>query len=308
LAFFQQLRQLFAGAPTPVQDLSFGLIDALGIKLLLQQKQWNQLETIAGGLAPDDFTRLLDGLCLTAEHSALLASYQQSGNSELRHLLAGVHATWLAWQARSGAYGRELSQQQLEGFATFLGEACEQLNRPFALPLFQAEAAARMVRVAMGLGEPAMAQEAFEHCLAANPTHLQGHLFYFNFCTPKWYGSEDALEDFVDHAPTAALRKLLQSMYLVELYSEVSDSADIVKQKFRNDNASRIASLLSWQPLPATSLYTIYLANYLACLHHALGQFDQRNAFLNELGPAITAYPWLYLGFDWRAVQQLAKE
>jgi hypothetical protein len=308
LAFFQQLRQLFAGAPIPVQDLSFGLLDALGIKLLLQQKQWSQFEAIAAGLAPDDFTRLLDGLCLTAEHSALLASYQQAGNSELRHLVAGVHATWLAWQARSGAYGRELSQQQIEGFAAFLSEARQQLNRPFARPLFQAEAAARMVRVAMGLGEPEMAQEAFAHCLAANPTHLQGHLFYFNFRTPKWYGSEDALEDFVDQAPTAELRKLLQSMYLVELYSEVSDSADIVKQKFRNDNAPRITSLLPLQPPPATSLYTVYLANYLACLHHILGQFDRRNAFLSKLGPAITAYPWLYFGFDWQAVQKLAKE
>jgi hypothetical protein len=308
LAFFQQLRQLFAGAPIPVQDLSFGLIDILGIKLLLQQKQWNQFETIAAGLASDDFTRLLDGLCLTAEYSALLASYQQSGNSELRHLLAGVHATWLAWQARSGAYGRELSQQQIAGFAAFLSQADEQLSRPFTPPLFQAEAAARMVRVAMGLGEPEMAQEAFEHCLAANPTHLQGHLFYFNFRTPKWYGSEDALEEFVDHTPAPELRKLLQSMYLVELYNEVSDSADIVKQKFRNDNAPRIASLLPLQPRPATSLYNIYLANYLACLHHILGQFNQRNAFLNELGPAITAYPWLYFGFDWRAVQKLNKE
>jgi hypothetical protein len=306
LAFFQQLRQLFAGSPTPVQDLSFGLIDALGIKPLLQQKQWGKFESVAEGLAPDDFTRLLDGLCLTAEHSALLASYQQAGKSELRYLLAGVHATWQAWQARSGAYGRELSQQQVEGFASFLTTAYAQLNRPFAPLLFRAEAAARMVRVAMGLGEPEMAQKAFEDCLAANPRHLQGHLFYFNFRTPKWYGSEDALADFVDQAPAPELRKLLQSMYLVELYSEISDSANSVKQKFRNDNTHRMDSLLPLQPLPATSLYNIYLANYLACLHHVLGQFDRRNAFLNELGPAITAYPWLYFGFDWRAVQKLA--
>lgn len=288
--------------------MSFGLIDALGVKLLLQQKQWNQVEAVALALGTDNFTRLLDGLCLTAEYSTLLASYAQSGDSELRHLLAGVHATYLAWQARSGAYGRELSQRQIAGFAAFLNKAYEHLNRPFTTALLRAEAAARLVRVAMGLSEPELAQESFAYCLETTPTHLQGHLFYFNVRTPKWFGSEDALEDFVDQAPTSELRNLLQAMYLLELYQEVSDSSTIVKQKFRNDNGRRIAQVTALQPLPATSLYNIYLANYLAGLHHVLEQYDRRNMFLKELGPAITYYPWMYFGLDWQAVQKLASK
>ena len=185
MAFFQQLRQLFTSPTTSVQDLSFGLIDTLNVKALLQQKQWEQFEAEALALTTDNFTRLLDGLCLTATYSSLLAGYQQSGSSELQHLVAGTHATFLAWQARSAAYGRELSQQQKEGFATFLNEAYEHLNRPFTTSLLRAEAAARLVRVAMGLSEPELAQESFAYCLETEPTHLQGHLFYFNVRTPK---------------------------------------------------------------------------------------------------------------------------
>lgn len=308
MAFFQQLRQLFTSPTESVQDLSFGLIDALNIKLLLQQKQWSQFESVALAFPTDDFTRLLDGLCLTPAYSTLLAAYTKSGNSELRHLVAGTYATFLAWQARSAVYGRELSQQQIEGFAAFLQEAYEHLNRPFTPALLRAEASARLVRVAMGLSEPELAKEAFAYSLEANPTHLQAHLFYFNVCTPKWFGSEDTLEDFIEQAPTTELRELLQAMYLMELYQEISDSSAIVKQKFRNDNNRRLDYLMALGPRPATSLYTIYLDNYLAGLHHAMGQFDQRNLFLNELDAAITNYPWMYFGLYWQDVQKIAKK
>ncbi|MGI4736662.1 MAG: hypothetical protein ACRYG7_15930 [Janthinobacterium lividum] len=304
---FQQLRQLLTSPTAPVQDLSFGLVDTLNIKPLLQQKQWSQFESIANALPADDFTRLLDGLCLTPTYGTLLANYKQSGSSELRYLISGTHATFLAWQARSAVYGRELSQQQIEGFAAFLQEAYEHFNRPFTTALLRAEAAARLVRVAMGLSEPELAQEAFAHCLETNPTHLQAHLFYFNVCTPKWFGSEDTLEDFVDQAPTAGLRELLQAMYLIELYQEISDSSAIVKQKFRNDNGRRLDYTLALHPRPATSLYNIYLDNYLAGLHHALSQFDQRNIFLKELGLATTNYPWMYFGLYWQDVQKIIK-
>jgi hypothetical protein len=308
LAFFQQLRQLFITSNEPAQDLSFGLIDTLNVKILLQQKQWAQFESVALALPTDDFTRLLDGLCLTPAYATLLTTYRKSGDSELRHLVAGTHATFLAWQARSAVYGRELTQQQIEGFTAFLQEAYGHLNRPFTPALLRAEAAARLVRVAMGLSEPELAKESFAYSLETNPAHLQAHLFYFNVCTPKWFGSEDALEDFVDQAPTTELRELLQAMYLVELYQEISDSSAIMKQKFRNENKRRLDYITALRPRPATSLYAIYLSNYLAGLHHALGQVSQRNEFLHELGTATTNYPWMYFGLYWKDVQKIAKQ
>jgi hypothetical protein len=82
LAFFQSLRALFTGSgPAAVtNDLSFGLIDALAVKPMLEQKQWQAFEKVAIELASDELTRLLDGLCLSDYYAPLLERYQKKWN------------------------------------------------------------------------------------------------------------------------------------------------------------------------------------------------------------------------------------
>lgn len=274
---------------------------------MLRQQQWNQLEAVAAKLLPDDLTRLLDGLCLTDAHSQDLAKYIKSGDSDFRRLVAGVHATYVAWQIRGGAYAQYVAKQQLDGFSKQLNTAHQYLTTPFSSTTYQAEAAARTVRAAMGLSEPELAQEAFTRCLTLAPTHLQAHLFYFNFLTPKWFGSEEALEEFVEAGSTPALSQLLEAMYLTELFSIHDDSSAAVQQQFRNYHAQRLTQLVTRShSLTDGSLYAVYFNNYLACLNHLLGQLDARNSFLQVLGRHITPYPWAYFGLDWAAVQKLA--
>lgn len=272
---------------------------------MLEQKQWLAFELLATELAPDELTRLLDGLCLSDYYAPLLAQYQKSGNSEMRRLVAAVHATFRAWEARSGAYARELSAQQIDGFSHYLSQAHAQLVLPFAAPDLQAQAAARLVRVAMGLSDPELAQAAYAQCVALQPAHLLAHLFCFNVLTPKWFGDEDVLEDFVDATSDPALHKLMQAMYLVELQFVVDDSAAIDKEDFKNRNQRSITELLVEKPLTDDSLYAIYFNNYLACLNHNLGQVAIRNQFLQALANRITTYPWAYFGLAPQAVQKL---
>jgi hypothetical protein len=308
LTFLQSLRSLFkgTGSAAPSADLSFGLIDKLGIKPLLEQRQWLAFEKLATDLPPDELTRLLDGLCLSEHHAALLVYYQQSGDSEMRRLVAAVYATFRAWEARSGAYARELSQQQVDGFTHYLTQAHAHLAPPFAEPALQAQASARLVRVAMGLSEPELAQVAYAQCVALQPSHLLAHLFYFNVLTPKWFGDEEVLEDFVTIGSGAALRDLLQAMYLVELQFIVDDSTALAKADFKNANQCRIAELLAKKPLAEDSLYAIYFNNYLACLSHNLGELAQRDHFLQALAGRVTAYPWAYFGLAPQVVRKLS--
>jgi hypothetical protein len=273
---------------------------------MLEQEQWQAFEKMATELAPDELTRLLDGLCLSDYYAPLLEQYQKSGTSELRRLVAAVHATFRAWEARSGAYARELSQQQIDGFSHYLGQAYAQLVQPFAAPGLQAQAAARLVRVAMGLNEPDLAQTAYEQCVAMQPTNLLAHIFYFNVLTPKWFGDEDALEDFVDAASDPNLRDLLQAMYLVELQYIVDESTAIVKQEMQNNNQRRITDWLAKKPRTDDSLPSIYFNNYLACLSENLGQTAIRNQFLQTLENRITIYPWAYFGLVPQAVRKLS--
>jgi hypothetical protein len=308
LAFFQSLRSLFTGSTSqaPANDWSFGLIEAQSIKPMLEQKQWQAFEKVAAELAADDLTRLLDGLCLSDYYVPLLEQYQKSGTSELRRLVAAVHDTFRAWEARSGAYARELSRQQIDGFSHFLGLAQAQLVQPFTTPSLQAQAGARLVRVAMGLGDPDLARVAYEQCVAIEPTHVLAHIFYFNVLTPKWFGDEDMLEDFADTVAGPALRNLVQAMYLVELQSIVDDSTAIAKENFKNQNQRLINELLAKQPLFDDSLYAVYFNNYLACLSHNLGQVASRNQFLQALNGRVTTYPWAYFGLAPQAVRKFA--
>jgi len=283
------------------------LLTTLGIEAVLHQQNWEQLEAVAAGLSPDDLTRLLDGLCLTDAHAQALASYQQAGKSDLRYLVAGVHATHVAWQIRGGAYAKYLGKQQIEGFQKYLDEAQQHLAQVSGPDTYRAEAAARTVRVEMGLSEPEQAQQAFWRCQKVVPDHLQAHLFYFNLLTPKWFGSEEALEDLVADAPTPAMHQLLEAMYLVELFQIHADSSAAVQQQFRGHSAQRMTQLLTQsRPLTDNSLYAIYFNNYLACLHHLVKQTVRRDDFLRVLGRAITLYPWAYFGLEPAAVSKLA--
>lgn len=306
MGIFQQLRQLFTKPVSSVPDKSFGLFERLGIGSMLTQRQWLQLEAVAAQLSPDDLTGLLDGLCLTDAHASALASYQQAGKSDLRRLIAGVHATHVAWQIRGGAYAKYLGEAQVAGFQQHLAEAYEQLTTPFTSPTYQAEAAARTVRVAMGLSEPEVAQQAFERSVALVPGQLQAHLFYFNVLTPKWFGDEEKLERFVDAEAAPAHRPLLQAMYAVELFFQVADSTELVQQQTRNELAPRLKALERAAPLTDDSLYAVYFNNYMACLQHLVGQVQARTVYLRVLGSRITPYPWAYFGLNEADVQQLA--
>jgi len=99
LHFFRKLLSAIKDEP----DLSFGLLAQLSTEPLLNQEQWAQVEDAALALNGNDFTRFLDGLCLTHRYTTALKQYLAAGNSELRKLVQGVHHTFLAWESRGDA-------------------------------------------------------------------------------------------------------------------------------------------------------------------------------------------------------------
>ena len=254
---------------------------------------------------------MVDGLCLMPQHAQLLAQYQASGNSDLRHLMAGAYNTFLAWEARSSAAAKHVTESQANGFAHYLSLAQQHLDRAFATATLQAEAHARLIRVLMGQSEPAEAQESFFACCELVPDHLLGHMNYFKLAAPRWFGKAEVLADFADDAPTPALRQLLQANFLVERYSDFdSDMAESgnrqpAKTQLWQEYRSRIEELLPMlQPLGGSSLLSIYFNNYAGCLHYVLGNVGERNRFLQTLGSHITYYPWAYFGLETPAAVQ----
>ena len=289
-------------------DLSFGLLAQVGMEPLLNSSQWPQFEATVLALAGDDFTRLLDGLCLTHRHAAALKQYLEAGDSELRKLVRGVHNTFLAWESRGMLVASETSRQKVDGFAVYLEKAYENLNQPFANTNFQAESAARLVRIGMGLGETALAKDAFELCTTLAPVHLMGHFNYMRTVSPWWHGSLANLTEFVDSITDPALHGLLQVLYINEVHSFLAHEKNetAATKKLRQDYQARIDKILMGpQQAETTTLAGIYYNNYLAGLHHILGNKPARNQLLKLLGPNLTPYPWNYFGLAWADVQKL---
>ena len=272
----------------------------------LQQKQWAQFETMTTELPTEGLTRLLDGLCLTTRYATLLQQYHASGTSELRHLTAGVHDTFLAWEARSSSAAKYVTEGQAQGFEHYLALAHEHLDRAFSTSRLQAEAYARLIRVLMGQSEPQEGQQAFYACAELVPDHLLGHLNHFKLVAPRWFGDAEVLAEFVDGVSGSVLRHFLQASFLVERYSDFeSNTLTGAKEKLRKEYQSRIDQLLPrLQPMTGPSLLAIYHNNYVACLHHVLGQPAERNCYLHELGSCITPYPWAYFGLETPAAVQ----
>ncbi|MGI4862519.1 MAG: hypothetical protein ACRYFZ_01250 [Janthinobacterium lividum] len=306
----QFVRQLFSRAK-PETDLSYGLLEQLGIDKLLAAANWNALETKAAQLPANDLTRLLDGLCLTHRYDQVLTPYLAAGSSELRALVKGAHDVFLAWESRGALVASATSQEQVDGFYHYLGQALEHLNQPFENPAFQAEAAARLVRVGMGLGESELFQEAFELCRELAPTHLMGHFNYLRAVSPWWHGSVADLTAFVDAIADPELHRLFQLIYLNELHSffshELGSDAKATAQLL-HDYRPRIDAVLAGPAAEGTSLAAVYYNNYLAGLHHLVGNTPARNQLIRAQGPHLTPYPWSYFGLTTaHSVQQLAK-
>ncbi|MBF9141310.1 hypothetical protein [Hymenobacter properus] len=308
----QFFRSLFAKASPAATDLSYGLLTQLEIEPLLTGNQWEKLEATATALATDDLSRLLDGWCLSHRYAPAIQRYLAAGSSELRQLVAGVHATFLAWEARGGLIATETTQGQADGFFHYLNQAYDHLNQPFENPAFQAEAAARLVRVGMGLGERELATDAFAVCAELAPTHLTGHYNYMRLVSPWWHEGLEDLTSYVDSIADPALRRLFQLLALHEIHSflghehnSVATATKLLKQDYR----ARIDQVLAGPGrAEGNSLAAIYYNNYLAGLHHILGNTAARNQLIQTLGAHFTPYPWQYFGLNnAAAVQSLLK-
>jgi hypothetical protein len=304
IQFFRKLL-----SPTKAEpDLSFGLLAQVDIEPLLNKGLWEQVEHTALGLKGDDFTRLLDGLCLTHRYTTVLKQYLAAGDSELRKLVQGVRNTFLAWESRGMLVASETSREKFDGFAVYLEKAYENLNQPFANTKLQAEAAARLVRVGMGLSETELAKDAFDLCTTLAPGHLIGHFNYMRTVSPWWHGSLAELMDFVDSITDPTLYSLFQVLHLNEVHSFLAHEKNepAATKKLRQDYQNRIDTILAGpQQADTSTLAGIYYNNYLAGLHHILGNKSARNQLLKLVGPNLTPYPWNYFGFSWSDVQRL---
>ncbi len=124
--------------------------------------------------------------------------------SALARLIRGRYRIHAAWQARGHGYADTVSAAAAVQFRRHLEDAREDFERARTLDPDEARAPAMLITVAMGLGwSEARTRELFEAAVAKDPRCLRAHDGMVTYLLPRWHGSRDALERFVEEQRAA---------------------------------------------------------------------------------------------------------
>ncbi|WP_460581690.1 tetratricopeptide repeat protein [Hymenobacter luteus] len=280
------------------RDLSFGLNARYSIPALIQQQQWQQVETIAHGLTSDELSRLVDGICLTDRYNKNIQLFIRSADTDFSHLVAGAWYLYQAWQARTGKWAEDLSKSEVEGFFHYLQLARLQLGGSFEQDAYRCEARARLVRTEMGLSEPDKAIKAFQQSIALDDSKFWAYHHVFKLVSPKWLGDKNELVAYIESVEKEDIQYALWLMYLVEMYSDIEEEENAPKRWY-TEHSPLIQKILTQPKLPVdSSLVSVYANNNLAYLYHLLGEKEERNTILNQLVDRFPPYPWAYFGIE----------
>lgn len=295
------LSSLFSPRKSYERDLSFfSSPQKEVVQSLIRQRNWDALADAAAVMSSDELSRLLDGICLTDRNDKEIAALAQTSESEFARLVLGAWYLYRAWQARTGQWAENLSKTEMEGFEHYLLLARLQLGGSFATDAYRCEARARLVRVEMGLSEPARALAAFHQSVALDAKKFWAHHHAFKLLSPKWLGDEETLVAYIQSVEEDAVRHTLWLMFLVEMYSDADLEEEATAQsRWYGRYENLVREVLQQPTLPIeTNLTSIYANNHLAYLYHVLGEQEKRNALLDALAGRFPPYPWAYFGIE----------
>lgn len=165
------------------------------------------------------------------------------------HILAGLQAVRLAWQARSGARAKHVREDQWRGFAEYLYLAQEILDHAVQLSPSDPMAHASLIIVDCGMGRSTdIAMGRMARIRKSEPTHFTGYSNLLIICCEKWCGSHDLMfeiarspnlakpgrENLGALIPTAHIERTLFESHGVrkaywakpEIAAEISDAFD----------------------------------------------------------------------------------
>jgi len=291
----------FPGKPI---DQSHGLIEKLGLEALINAGDWKAVENKVLQLPPDDISRTMDGIASQKNLTPKIEQYLNTETSEFQDVLAGNFLTKRAWEIRSGAWAKDVGDDQWEGFFKHLEMAVERLNRSYDSKQLQLEGVSRLIHIYMGASEEEEALEAFNHCMEMDSSHYLAHIAMHRVTTPRWQGDMERMLEFADSIQDDHVRGLIQLSSLVEIYDDMvreddDEDDDVTKQRFQKEHDALIHKTLSNLEIPTgNSMLAIDFKNHLACVYSILNMKKDRDRYLNELNGNITYRPWCYFGMS----------
>lgn len=180
---------------------SFGLEAAREVVKYLLKKDYVQAEDRLAHLSSDDMTQTMDYIALRLNENALKAWKEESDKKEFPELALGVYFLHKAWKERGGGWGSELSDEMANKYLENLRNALIHLEEiPDSSPV-AVEKHTRLIRVYMGFSKREKMKESFRKALEGDKEKLWAYVAYCTAIQPKWGGTHEEINDFVNDLP-----------------------------------------------------------------------------------------------------------
>lgn len=298
-------KKLFGNKGT-TSDNSLGLPEVQKGLELLAAGRFGDLEHLYEQLSPDGKSLILEGIAIPTRNAKQIDTWcAKNPDSYISQLWQGVSFIGRAWEARTAALGKDVSEKRAQMFFDYLEQAYESLRNSLDILDNNPETCARMIRVMMGLSEDKeTAFSYFDAAIETDPAHVATHMMMINYLTPKWKGSIEEMKLFAEERLTITGDTMLTvlplfAMVETEVYLDMSDDP-AAKTFFKDDLISK--KLLGYyQDFENASIerpYKPLAYNYFSYLFYRCSLIEPFKDSRAKMHGNLTVYPWGYHGVD----------
>lgn len=284
------------GGPDPVAEPAMEAAqrgDWLTVAGIMQHcgTDWERRTSVIarlGELAKDD-DRWLTSWLTTAPNDP-------TANTIYANSLVGV-----AWGIRTGSQAEDVSRDQWQGFFRVLGQAPDHCLRAAANAPADPTPWIELLTVARGLQyDNDRFRELWREVISRAPDHLGAHLSARGYWLPRWYGSTDLHDAFVDEAtrnrPRGSLFTLVRLRAMFDEY-EPKKRADQAAY-YRTPEPHRILDEAAADLAAAPPSHPHYASqrHMLAYFFTNAGRYAEAYDQFAAIGPYCGASPWSLYG------------
>jgi hypothetical protein len=288
-------RKFIKALRAPAVNYAFGRKDIEVISLFINNKKYEQAETMLSHFDSDELTQAIDHIALTLSEKQLKNYYENCNKNALSSLVLGAWYLHHAWKVRSNKVASELSTKQFESYVENLRLSGPLLQSATSESWIASEAHSRLIRVSMGLGYLDEVEEHYRASIKQNPEHLWTYIHYSEAIQPKWGGSIELVQNLINSLPsnylirtTVRLKLLYDSLMSGENYFKLGDDPD-EENKFVVDVASAVDAEINANP--PESIQKFVLFGYMYLLSQFIDKSVQKK-YKKLIGNNYSLYPF----------------